>query len=376
MCGLVGVAGDITAKEEKIYKELLLVSSLRGMHSTGTAFISREKDAEVMLAKGMGGPWNLLTHKSFKKGMACINKAFIGHNRFATVGSVERNNAHPFENESIVGAHNGTLINQTLLPDHKEFAVDSENIFHSFNIQGEEETIKNLDGAFALVWWNKKENRLKFLRNERRTLFYSYNRSRNILFWASEKEMLEFILERNNIFYDEIYIFNTKKIYSFELPDRHPRKILLEQKGVEFYKRPVFDYMPNYSENWITDWYGGRREERKEQERAPYFSGRIINKPAVIGAVRWKGQRDPQGEYSLNKKRRKLVAKGRTPKNVKGPGHLIFTQEQFDEHVLIAAGCCWCSVIPEYGDDIRYLKDNEYLCADCKDNPEIMQFAM
>lgn len=376
MCGLVGVAGEVSAREEKIYRELLLISSLRGTHSTGTAFINRNNNIEPILAKGIGGPWNLLTHKTFKKGMSHLNKVLIGHNRFATVGSVDRNNAHPFENERVIGAHNGTLTNRKLLPDYEKFPVDSENIFHSFLVQGEKETIKNLEGSFALVWWDKKEKKLKFIRNERRELYYAYNKMKTILFWASEKQMLEFILTRNNFVYDKIYIFNTKNKYTFEFPNVHPKKIKVKQEEMEFYVKvippynPSYNYDRHYSESYEGTWFGKIYEDylgntHKEE---------IKNSSAKIGSVRWKGGRDPSGSYSLNKNMRKKIAKGSIPKKVKGPEHTLFDKQAFDTYVLIRAGCCWCSSVPEYGDDIRYLDNEEYLCADCKNNPEILQY--
>lgn len=380
MCGLVGVAGEVSAREEKIYRELLLISSLRGTHSTGTAFINRNSDIEPILAKGIGGPWNLLTHKTFKKGMSGLNKVLIGHNRSATIGSINRNNAHPFENERIIGAHNGTLTNRKLLPDYEKFPVDSENIFHSFFVQGEEETIKNLDGSFALVWWDKKENKLKFIRNEKRQLYYAYNKMKTILFWASEKQMLEFILTRNNFIYDKIYIFNTKNKYTFEFPNKPPKKIEVKQEEMEFYVRtiPSYNYNRHYSEPYDGGWFGKIYDDYLGNTYRENLENRINipikNSSTKIGSVRWKGGRDPSGSYSLNKKMRKKIAKGKLPTKVKGPNHSLFDRQSFDSFVLIRAGCCWCSSVPEYGDDIRYLDNDEYLCGDCKNNPEILQY--
>src|SRR3546814_12623264 len=43
------------------------------------------------------------------------SKAFIGHNRAATLGKVNGLNAHPFRYDNIMGAHNGTLDTQSWL---------------------------------------------------------------------------------------------------------------------------------------------------------------------------------------------------------------------------------------------------------------------
>ena len=47
MCGLVGVLGNITHKEEKAFHELLIVDVLRGKHSTGVAMVSAGGGVDV-----------------------------------------------------------------------------------------------------------------------------------------------------------------------------------------------------------------------------------------------------------------------------------------------------------------------------------------
>lgn len=370
MCGLVGVAGDIGIKEKKIFQQLLFISSLRGMDSTGVGFIPRSEKVDTVVSKGIGGPWNLMSHKSFKKGMILDNVALIGHNRYATIGKVNRINAHPFENDSVIGVHNGTLTNQTLLPNNEVFKVDSENIFHSIDLKGDKETIKNLHGAFALVWWDKNLRQLKFVRNDRRPLFYVYNIQRTVLFWASELEMLEFILSREKVSYKDIFFCNTKKLYTFSFHDNYPRKIVTKQEDVDFYVAPPAPQ--NYIQQWagMCDDYFYRKtyKEGKEIKHNPSHTARV-------GNIRYKGKRDPKGEYSLNKKMRKLVAKGRLPRLVKGPGLDMFNKQQFEDYISKDGACCWCSVTPEYGDDIRYLTYPAYLCSACKDDPEIMPYA-
>ena len=45
MCGLVGVAGDVSGTWKDLFTELLLIDSVRGTHSTGAGFVGREKRA-------------------------------------------------------------------------------------------------------------------------------------------------------------------------------------------------------------------------------------------------------------------------------------------------------------------------------------------
>src|SRR5690606_8536689 len=111
MCGLVGVAGNITSVSDKIFRTLLILDTVRGEHSTGVAAVRRNTE-EVYLAKQLGNPFELFNDKRYDTAINSINKVIIGHNRFATRGAVNKANAHPFENDLVVGAHNGTLDNK------------------------------------------------------------------------------------------------------------------------------------------------------------------------------------------------------------------------------------------------------------------------
>lgn len=197
MCGLVGMAGNIVLKDEKAFKTLLILDSLRGEHSTGIAAIS--PDAEAKIAKSVGDPFQLLESRAFDKAMNGKNIVLIGHNRFATTGKINRNNAHPFEFSHIVGAHNGTLRNKHVLPNAIDHDVDSQALYASIMKQGVKESIDKLDGAWALTWWNKQERTINFLRNKERPLVCAFNEAQDVIYWASEAWMLDVATSREDI---------------------------------------------------------------------------------------------------------------------------------------------------------------------------------
>lgn len=203
MCGLIGVAGKITIKEEKLFKQGLIVDSLRGEHSTGVAAVYKGKSAPV-IAKQVGGPIELFNDKRFDDAMRYGVRALIGHNRYATMGAVSRHNAHPFNFDHIYGAHNGTLSNWSDLDGWREFTVDSQGLYHHIANNSLEDAISKVTGAWALTWWDEKTQELNFLRNEQRPLFYATDEKNELLFWASEWEMLQLLLNRNNIKYQKI----------------------------------------------------------------------------------------------------------------------------------------------------------------------------
>lgn len=203
MCGHIGVAGKLSFKEERIFKQGLIVDSLRGEHSTGVAVVDR-LGGEPTIVKQLGNAYELLFDKRFEDAMRWGNRVLIGHNRYATVGSVNKANAHPFNFGSIYGAHNGTLTDWRDLDGYKNFQVDSQGVYDHMSRHSVEDTVGKIKGAWAFVWWNDDTQELNFLRNKERSFFYVLDKKKEFLFWASEWEMLQLILNRNGVAYDKI----------------------------------------------------------------------------------------------------------------------------------------------------------------------------
>jgi len=203
MCGIVGMAGAIGGKEETALKQLLIVDSLRGVDSTGVAVIPRT-NGDPKIAKQVGNPFELMEHKTFERAMAGANRAIIGHNRFGTVGGASRANAHPFDFETVVGVHNGTISNKHRLDGGNDFVVDSAAIFNHIDKHGVKDVVDKVVGAYCLVWWDKYTDEINFIRNSQRPLWMVYSEDEKNLFWASEYWMLSSVLSRNDIKFGKI----------------------------------------------------------------------------------------------------------------------------------------------------------------------------
>ena len=211
MCGLVLAMGktSLTQSEIGIFKNMLAFDQLRGDHSTGLFSLFRPYNKAPFFKVNK----DCLEGVDFVRSPLFINtvghvsqlaggvkstewaKAMFGHNRYATMGAVNAVNAHPFTHGHITLAHNGTLRNQSLLPDSEKFEVDSENVCYSIDKIGVAETVKRLNGAFALIWFNAADMTINVLRNHERE-FHLFETSAGDWFGCSEEKMGDWLLTR------------------------------------------------------------------------------------------------------------------------------------------------------------------------------------
>lgn len=226
MCGLVGVAGDLDLKDVRIFKELLMIDTFRGIHSTGIARLDARKDEEPEIVKQCVPGWEFFDAVRGAESL-CTATAhiLIGHNRHATAGAINKHNAHPFYvADKIVGVHNGTLDKfetKRFIDDMGDFGTDSEAALHSMAVRGEKETLENIVGAWAFVWYNYETNQLNFTRNSQRPLHIAINKkTRKCIYWASELDMLKFVLRRNGQTSDDIHYYYVQEntVLSIEMP--------------------------------------------------------------------------------------------------------------------------------------------------------------
>lgn len=195
MCGLFGVIGFISAKEMEVFERLAHVSVFRGSHSTGIAVV--KKDDSVSVYKKPVPTYDFMEMAETKRLLQnpYSIKCIIGHARFATVGAKNSANAHPFEFDNIVGAHNGTIDRHCItqyLDKTSKYGTDSEAIFSKLNDEEFEDVIPNLEGAWAITAWDKQNKVLNIIRNDKRELYCLYSKDKKTVFWASEMDMLRF----------------------------------------------------------------------------------------------------------------------------------------------------------------------------------------
>lgn len=201
MCGIVGMISSQTNgfdyNERDNFKELLYADYLRGEDSTGSFLVT--KDGNVRWMKGKEGASEFIKKAEFEQFMQeafSRGRILVGHNRKATKGIITDENAHPFIEGNSILVHNGTIRDHEKLTENK-VDVDSHAILHSINEKGFRETIRQVNGAFALAWYQATDKKFFLARNNERPLWLA--NTPGCWYFASEKEMLAWILARNKV---------------------------------------------------------------------------------------------------------------------------------------------------------------------------------
>lgn len=202
MCGLIGTIDYSATKffhqDAEAFFSMLLLNSLRGRHSTGAFAVRNDGRSEWI--KAVGSPYVLDQYKDWDTFMHRIPTkytAVIGHGRFATRGGVVVENAHPFKRGKIILVHNGTISNfDKLKAKHKKegnFEVDSDLCANMFNFLPAEEVLEQLEGAFAFILYDEKENKIKVIKNYDRPLFLFKRKDRQQYLLSSDNSIFDWL---------------------------------------------------------------------------------------------------------------------------------------------------------------------------------------
>ena len=277
MCGIVGFMGTGGEKCFKTFVDLLRIDVIRGPHSTGLALLPYG-DKPPNIYKDVVLPDELLARDDVRQEMYQSRLGYIGHNRFATKGEINEENAHPFQYDHITGCHNGTVHALYHYPDRAQHKTDSQTILHSISTVGIDKTWEKLDGAAAVVWWNSEEKSYNIIRNDQRPLNFAITKNGYGIFFASESWMLAGCAKRNGVELDQIWSPRPNRLFTFTR-DKLNQKIKQEDRDVIPFVRKVISIAGprNYTIN------SGAKLTRKEKKalKNPHNTG-VKNKPTLF----------------------------------------------------------------------------------------------
>lgn len=218
MCGIFGVSGQFitTQPEDKFIRHATIAGAVRGLDATGYVFLTNSKvSPTTYLKKAVNGATFVNEVWNPEWNMGSSTHSIIGHNRAATVGSINDDTAHPFIEGNIIGVHNGTLTGDWRgdLQVSRKTDVDSRGLYRAISARGIDWAISNLYGAAALVWAEIDSQRMFVYRNADRPLHYTENVDTNKVYYASEAGMLTWLLGKVGIKHGEVKAFNVNTLY-------------------------------------------------------------------------------------------------------------------------------------------------------------------
>lgn len=379
MCGLVGVAGDLFHKDIQAFNNMLVMNAVRGSASTGV--VAHDLSGDGLYHKDIGDPHRLMDFKSYDKVVNASRYYILGHGRLPTQGSVHRKNAHPFCIKHISLAHNGSISysSKQKLKDAYSFDTDSEAICNSIAEIGTQRTIEQLEGAWALCWYDQVLGTINFIRNKERPLFYAFSKDRQCLYWASEAYILKACLYRNGIEFDSVREFAEDMWYQLQ------RKKSLkdpfgpfEKTRLQGFRRPQVETTHfgggGTHKPWTTPTTPeGTQEASKTGEKSSrghlaLANPEKTNTSGTEGYPGWGDHRQPNFFRRGNSNVTPIWDKPQWRPPYKDSHGLTVTPERFEE--LVKCGCGWCSETPKWGDRVAFLGEDDtgktmFLCEDC-----------
>lgn len=338
MCGICGVAGHITEKEMEAFSDLLLMNGTRGNTATGvfSTRSTKKGKTKAYFAKAADDPFTFMRSRLYKT-IASLNEEFghphffVGHTRSPTQGGVSDLNAHPFDHPNVIGVHNGNINGG--LDDRNKFSVDSDCLYHNISTKGLSKALEDLhfDSAYALVYYDKLNNSLEFVRNDRRPLFLMETNDGSTLFWSSEEPMLKIVENKLGLKVSkEPYVLPVDNNYSHQLGQNFPR-----DRKITYVGKPTYTYNSrNYNKNAYYDDYRDYLTKRESTR------SEVSNYEPVHSVT----------------------------------GGLLLTDVHFQK--TIAKGCCWCGSVPEKSTykETHWVDKHNFVCADCKNDETVKQF--
>jgi glucosamine 6-phosphate synthetase-like amidotransferase/phosphosugar isomerase protein len=197
MCGIAGYSLSSESRVDRTLAAQALLAGIaeRGADAAGYAY--RDGGPDVSVRKQRSGASGLMQQMEVPQAVTQV----LVHVRDYTKGhpTIASNN-HPIRHGSVVGVHNGIVVNDDELMDrhgfereHPDMTVDSEAIFALAEwADARAEVLEQLRGSMATAWMDERRPGLVFVaRGVGRPLWVAW--ARQEIFFASTREALEVV---------------------------------------------------------------------------------------------------------------------------------------------------------------------------------------
>jgi predicted glutamine amidotransferase len=344
MCGLAGAMSSFLIESEiKTFRDLMALAQFRGRDGSGVIFAPNNSNQSFFTLRSTMNADYLVNCEEFDKYLKDIQRpgALIGHARYPTSGGYDLDDCHPVTAGHIIGVHNGTMtkINGKAVgkDDH-----DSKLLFAAIAEHGIDTVIKNSAGAYAVVWVDKKDFTLNFLRNKDRTLYFGHHENNyGTIYWSSEIGMLEFVLARKD----------SRKIVIKTLPENHLLKFTLGTTQI----RDTRTVAPEVSPNNNNVYRYTPPEQRSRRGSVPGIAQNPKN--TVMDAA-----------FADAAAKRGSPEAGEIHVQYGDKCQYVASKAQFE--LLLNNGCCVCGNPADYMFDFKqkkthFINNDMWMCDDC-----------
>lgn len=223
MCGLCGSftqQGVVLSKRDRtqrarVLEGLILANQARGTDSAGVAAINYDGAYDVL--KVATHPWRFVQRDDVQSLLRTDAPLMIGHTRMTSMGGdITDENAHPFVEGNVIGAHNGIINNYMQLD--KTVRVDSQAVFRLLDQHPEahDYVFPKVSGSCALSWWDGREADALYLVAHNNPLSAAFVPRIKTIFWSSLSEHLEAVLR--TAYGTNVHFMNVKQDTIYRIP--------------------------------------------------------------------------------------------------------------------------------------------------------------
>lgn len=211
MCGLAGWFGECNVSDHqrlrraKALEALLLANAERGTDATGVGMVHTARP--LTLYKRPVSSYVMMQDQYFNRIIRADDAEMaIAHTRYKTMGINKIDNAHPFMEGAVLGAHNGMITNYDELEEYYKDAdfpplrVDSQAAFRmlsqvSSDAESYEAALSMISGSLALSWHDLRDPEALWLFKHWNPLHIAIVPTIRSMFWSSQPEHLAIVMQ-------------------------------------------------------------------------------------------------------------------------------------------------------------------------------------